>query len=461
VARWAGFELFEWQSRVLAKACQVDARGRFTRTHVTLICPRRNGKTQLILARVLAECLLWSDDASPSVVLYTAHLGDTARHVFQTFLDLLARGPWLHHHVARIGYGKGDESVTFTNGARFHIRARTNSGGRGLECSTLILDEALELKDEHMSALTPLLAKAQARGSGQLWMVSSAGYGKSEVLAQARDRGRGDVDDGAAAYFEWCAPRDADPGDVATWEQANPSLYTDVLDARFLRAQYATMSLEAFGREHLGWWTDQAAEPFLPHGAWAQCATSTVPDLPDSARVTFGVELQDYARAAVLAAAVELPDGRAWVEVLTRWADPQGLDPATIADQIAQRAAELRPARVVGDDYTTAAVLDHLEAARVPVERLNYAGVREASLTLLTAVTSMRVLHHPDPSADLEMVNAGRASSGDGLDRLSRKNSTGPSTAAFAVAAALHELFAPAPATGFLFGAPTDEALIA
>ena len=443
IAQLAGFQLFPWQQRVLDKACAVDDQDSFTISRVTLICPRRNGKTQLVMARILAECLLWSDPDHPSTVLYTAHLGDTARHVFTTFLDLLHHSPTLQKSVARIGYGKGDESVTFTNGARFHIRARTNSGGRGLECTTLILDEALELKADHMAALTPLLAKAEAQGTGQLWLVSSAGYGKSEVLAQARDRGRAG-DDPGLAYFEWVAPREADPTDPAVRAAANPSMGTPVLSDRFLASQLATMSLEDFGREHLGWWTDQQAVPFLPHGAWG-ATTADPPELPARARIAFGVELGDYGRTAALVAAVQLPQGRCWVETLARWSDPDGLDVEAVAADMLAQVKGKRPVMVAGDAYTCGPLLEHLGKAGAPVKRLTFGDVRDASQTLLTGVTGGRILHPAHPQTDVELVNAGKQATGDGLDRLSRKTSTGSSVAAFAVAAAAHIILGPKP----------------
>lgn len=444
----AGFALFDWQQRVLDKAMEVDAADRLTRSQVTLICPRRNGKTQLVMARILAGCLLWEEQS----ILYTAHLGDTARHTFTAFLDLLNHSLWLQQQVDRVGYGKGDESVRFRNGSTFSIRARTASGGRGLECSTLILDEALELKDDHISALTPLLAKANAQGGGQLWLVSSAGHGRSDVLARARDRGRAATDDTDPdlAFFEWAATRDADPADPAVWAATNPSLGTPILGADFLRMQQRSMNPEEFGREHLGWWTSEVATPFLPHGAWAACSRLDPPPLPDGARVTLGIELQDYGRAAALAASVDLGEQTAWVEVLERWADPDGLDPAVLAQRIAAHADRVGSRLVIGDDYTTAAILDHVEALRLPVERLNISAVREASQTLLTATTSGRLLHPIDPRTDVEMANAGSAPTGDGLQRLSRKTSTGPSTAAFAIAAAAHHTFRPAPAVPLL-----------
>jgi phage terminase large subunit-like protein len=433
--------LFGWQSDVVRRAMRLDDAGRYAHGEVVILCPRRNGKTQLLMARIIAGCLAGREN-----ILYTAHLGDTARHMFKAFLELLGQSPWLRDQVAAEYHGKGDESILFRNGATFSIRARTNSGGRGMESDVLILDEALELTDDHMSALTPLLAKARAQGRGQLWVTSSAGHGRSEVLARYRDRGRAAAagqDDATLAYFEWSAPRDASPTDPIVWAAANPSMGTPVLDADFLRMQQRSMTAEAFGREHLGWWTDEVADPFLPHGAWAACAGDR-PAPPKSARIAFGVELQDYGHA-VLVAAIDLGDGRAWVETVARWHDPLGLDPDQLGEQIREHVRAVRPFVVAGDDFTCTRLLDHLEHRGAKVQRLNQPAVRAASQTLLTAVVSGRLTHPTDAATDADMGSAGQAPTGDGLLRLSRKNSTGRSTAAFAVAAAVHAVLGPRP----------------
>jgi hypothetical protein len=437
----AGLPLFDWQSDLIARAMQVDpASRRLLRSEVVVICPRRNGKTQLVMARIIAGCL-----AEGEHVLYTAHLGDTARHMFKAFIDLLNRSPWLQSQVAAEYHGKGDESILFTNGATFSIRARTNSGGRGMECDTLILDEALELTDDHMSALTPLLAKARAQGRGQLWMVSSAGHGRSEVLARARDRGRAaaaGAADPSLMYAEWCSPRESDPADPGAHASANPSLGTIVLSEDFLRMQQRSMTAEAFGREHLGWWTDQVADPFLPHGSWDAMAVGERPTPPADARVAFGIEWQDYGHA-VLVAAVDLGDGRVWVETVRRWHDPLGLDPAHVATQVLEAVADVPGAVLAGDEFTCTAILDHAAAMGVTVHRMSHPDVRAASHLLLTATMAGRVPHLPDPVSDMEMLNAGKAPTGDGLWRLSRKFSTGRSTAAFATAAAVQQIAGP------------------
>jgi hypothetical protein len=243
-------------------------------------------------------------------------------------------------------------------------------------------------------------------------------------------------------YAEWCSPRESDPADPGAHASANPSLGTIVVSEDFLRAQQNSMNPEAFGREHLGWWTDQVSDPFLPHGTWAAMVTGDRPIPPPDARIAFGVEWQDYGHA-VLVAAVDLGDGRIWVETVQRWHDPLGLDPAHIAAQLVPVVTAVPGTVLAGDEFTTTAVLDHAAAAGVPVARMSHPDVRAASQLLLTAALSGRLPHPPDPVSDAEMDNAGKAPTGDGLWRLSRKFSTGRSTAAFATAAAVQQIAGP------------------
>ena len=447
-------QLFPWQREALDLACRVDELDHFTSHSVTLVAPRRNGKTQLVLARILAGIILWDERE----VLYTAHDGPTATETWRALTKLITDSPLMAAEVEAVYRGVGTQSIRFRHpsrrpadvgkGPRFSVRTRTGSGGRGLECDLLILDEGLQLTADQTAALTPLVGKATARGRGQIWTLSSAGRDTSAILAGMRDHGRavalGDVDDPEVTYIEHAAPRDADPTDPETWRLANPSLGTSILTESFLAAQLGRLDSESFGREHLGWWTGQRADPFLPHGSWDACRAVTLPQLDDSSRVVLGVELQSYTTTARLIAAAETPTG-AYVQLVDAWDDPNGLDEAQLAQLIRDRWRQTRAQLVACDAYTCRALADHLVALGVPVRRLDLPGVRAASQTLLAAVTSRRLTHQGSPVVDVEVVNAGKAVTGDGLTRLSRRTSTGSSASAFATAAAVSVLLEPAP----------------
>jgi hypothetical protein len=196
----------------------------------------------------------------------------------------------------------------------------------------------------------------------------------------------------------------------------------------------------------LGWWTDQRHDPFIPHGAWQACAAETPPTITPGGRVTLGAEIQDYQTAARLVAVVDTDTGP-YVELIHEWDDPNGLDEAQIAADIISHARRLHATGLHVDAYSAATLADHVERAGCPVRRLSLPGIRAASTTLLAAVTSGRIHHQDHPTLNREVVNAGRAVAGDGIVRLSRKNSTGTSASAFAIAAALSAHLEPAAPT--------------
>ena len=439
-----GLHLFDWQAAFLARSTAI--RGphdeAFVHPTVGLIVPRRNGKTLAVMARMIVGALAWNEK-----VLYTAHLGETSREVFTDLVDLINRSEWLRDR-AKISYGRGAEEIAFRDAGKIRIRARTKSGGRGTGCDLLVLDEALELGEDHLSALLPLTAMAMSRGRGQVWWLSSAGHGGSVELGRFRDRGRAAAEGDDLCYAEFVADRDADPSDPETHRIANPSLGTPILSEAFISSQQRSLNAEAFGREHLGWWTSLLAEPLLPVGSWLACQ-GEAPIIPARARISWGIEVQQFGERATLVQAVDIGDGRTWVETLARWHEPAGLDGAALAGQVASlyRKAARRPVTVAGDSYTCSLLLDHMQAARLPVSRLGVPDIRQASGLLLTSVVGKRLSHPRDEDMAAEMGNAGQAANGDGLQRLSRRQSTGPSTCAFAVAAALHALEAPQAAT--------------
>ncbi len=452
ITRRLGATLLPWQHYALTSALAVEpdpetGADRLARRQVCMIVPRRNGKTDVVMWHALIACLILSDDrpGDPVVYLYTAHEALTAASTFKRMESWLMSHPDTAAMVARIYRGKGAEEIVFRNGARFLVRTRTGSAGRGLECHFLTFDEALELADDAHAALLPLVGRALRQGIGQVFYTSSAGHAGSTVLAGLRDTGR-ETADPHLCYMEWSAPREMDPYSEETWRLANPS-YGSTFHGPENVAAGLTLPREDFGREYLGWWSDQAAAPFIPAGMWDATAVDVAP-APESSRprVALGVEWQDYGRTACLVAVVATGPGTAWVETLARWENPAGLNPEAVAADVLGHVKATRARIVAGDGYTAGPILDFLAGKRVPVAKMTAAHIAAASQTLLLAVAAGRLTHPADPVMSLEVGNAGARPSGDGGTRLSRATAAGPSLSAFAIAAAAHQILGPAPA---------------
>jgi hypothetical protein len=345
-ARYFGVQLLPWQTAIVADSVATDPATGAVASQLVVIAPRRNGKTHLAAIR-----LLWALIVDGVNVVYTAHLGDTARATFDAVVDMIAASDFAGM-VARVARGKGDERVILTTGAQLLVRTRTTAGGRGLGCGLLVIDEALEATADHIAALTPLLATEAAAGRGQLVVLSSAGHGRSTVLAGIRDRGRATPAPNIR-YWEFGAADTDDVDNRAVWVDANPSLDTPLLSRAFLESQRAVMSAADFGREHLGQWVADTGRLLLPRGSFAAGATAA-PPTPDTVtgRPVIGVEVM--AGRLVAVAAVDLVDGAIWVEVV---ADVAAADTAAAVDTVDALRRRLRPAAIVTSSDTGRALI--------------------------------------------------------------------------------------------------------
>ncbi len=353
----AGVDLLDWQAETIDEWLEVvDDPGallgyRLTRTTCGLIVSRRNGKTLLIAARILIGHAFLGERRS----LYTAHLGDTCQEIFGMVGDILAR-PKLVDLVGRSYVSNGKERIEFRNGSVFQTRTRTEHGGRGRETDLLIVDEAMVAADGSVSALLPLTAKPEGYGRGQVIFAGSAGADTDEdadVLRRIRDRGR--AADGTApaglAYREYSAPRTSDPDDPATRAAANPSLGTAILSSTFLDSMRAVMSVESFGREHLGYWADGASEPVIDPDEWRTLLADPAPAPLDGSRWLSFDLAPDRLSARVLGW-YRTDDARIAVSVVDAVDDPNGIDSDQYAARVLAFATDLEP-EVIGYDRLT------------------------------------------------------------------------------------------------------------
>ena len=433
-----GVNLFGWQSDVLASWLEVDKDDRLLRQTGVLICPRRNGKTALIAAR----CLLGMLHLGELRITYSSHRMDTSQSQFDSMVQLL-EGPGLRDYIHKITRAHGKESITLTNGARFSIRTRTSSGGRGLETDLLVLDEALELSDDSVAALVPLTAKAAAQGRGQVLYASSAGHAESHVLLALRDVGRelAGTPGGGISYHEYAAHRDAPIDEPDTWWQANPSLGTPILTEDFLRNARARMSPEAFGREHLGWWADTSDLPIIDPGEWEALAINKPPTAANPIRWAAWDIAPELTMARLLAFYRD-SKGRIIVSCVDSVNEPDGLDLDAYSRKLLGLCEE-HDFDLVAYDRLTGSYPAQLLQGHGWKDRLRHltgSGHSSGVNQLIQLVRNGQIRHdgHPDVAADLARATGKPFS--DGGRVFSRKTSEpgGPIPSAVALAAGLY-----------------------
>jgi phage terminase large subunit-like protein len=256
VAAALGYELMPHQRLIADVALEVGEDGRLARRQVVVTMPRQQGKTVLELAVMTHRALGFGGGQQ---ILYLAQSRLAARKKWEDdHVRALARAPFRQHHRIRLQYGM--ESIRWDNRSTHAIGAPTETATHGEVLDLLVADEAFAHTDDRVEqAAGPAML---TRPQPQTWIVSTAGGPKSTWLRSKVEQGRAMVDagtDGTAAYFEWSADPDADPGDPATWAACMPALgRTHGEDP--VRAAYESMRLSEFRRGYLNAWGDEAVE---------------------------------------------------------------------------------------------------------------------------------------------------------------------------------------------------------
>lgn len=426
-----GHPLLPWQQLVADCWLEHDARGRLVNQTATLVVPRRQGKSFLLVARMLFG-MWWLGEKRVS---FTAQDHKTAGEIFANLCSIVEDELPELLVTKRMANGQQRLDIRAHDGtvSRFTPATRTASGGRGTETDLLVLDEGMYLTPSHMAALTPLVAKAQVAGRGQILIASSAGTEESEVLRQMRDRGREIA--GAAgngfSYHEWCAPDDADPSDRRSWQLANPSLGTPMLDESVLASQQLLNSPEGFGREWLGWWGEAMDLPAIDPKAWAMLAGTVEPIYQDDpCWLAFDVAFDKTAARLLLFH--QGTAGKVNVQVLETITSEEGISEAGFIDLVRHHAHELQPEAIGYDDLSGGAVAQQLameyNLVRLPVRR--YA---VACAQLRTAVAEGRIVHDGEPSLALDLAKAVKRAHGDGAWIFDRRGREIPGATALAV----------------------------
>lgn len=379
LAEVAGLHLDEWQQNVLTTSLGMKSDDRFACRDMTLIVPRQNGKTELLVARELAGLYLLKEP----IIAHSAHEFKTTKESHRKLCNIIDASPYLRKKKKQFRNSGVEVSVELTNGCRVLFVARSRGSLRGFPVNTVILDEAYNLNEEQLDAMGPTQAAIR---NPQMWFVSSTGMDESVVLKRMSDAGR----NGAASmgYFEWKADDNCDPADREQWFKANPALGIRISED-FLASQYDKMSAEGFAREHLGLWADNSLDSVITKAQWADT-------LDDRSRIVGSPAVAihcapDNRSAAVYVAGMNKDDFYhvecAAVDVGTMW----------VPEYVKSLVARINPRSVCLDAGSpSGALIPALNNLGVKFEALNATDVMAACSQFYNMVDGGRLRHRDD-----------------------------------------------------------------
>jgi phage terminase large subunit-like protein len=425
-----GLTLDEWQGWCLEQSLGEREDGNWAAYETTVIAPRQNGKSELLVARLLVGLFLLGERE----IVYSAHRYDAAMVVFRRLLGVIEGSALLRKRIATVKHAHGLELIETTDGARAAFKTRTKLGGRGHSCDLLILDEAHILSSAAHGSLIPMLA---ARRRAQIWYAATPPEADSnedsQVLAGVRERVLEREGDERLLYAEWSVDADG-PEDVSAdmacdrrlWAQANPALNVRISESQ-VEAERQAMDAVSFAVERLGvgrWPKADGLPGAIDLENWKACE-DPAPDARDR-DVVFGFDIAPDRRSAAIAAAWEGDDGLPRVDVIETFprASSEGSGPLAGFTERLRDLTSNHHERVLADTAPAGPLLDELNRLGVQCDLISSAGqLAQACATFLDHVEARSLRYRWTEPLDLAIQNAATRPLGDSGFAWSRKSS--------------------------------------
>lgn len=294
-----GNGLLEWQQLLQSDIMAVDDEGLWVHQKYGYSIPRRNGKSENVLARCL-----WGLKNNERI-LYTAHRATTSHAVWER-LDRMCEKAKIHISSSFKAFGK--EHLYTSDGGVVEFRTRTSSGGLGEGYDVLIIDEAQEYTEAQETSLKYIVSDSdnpQTIMLGTPPTVVSAGT----VFVKYRETvlsGRG-FDSG---WAEWSVSKQMPPDDIESWYEANPSLGT-ILTERKIRAEITTDDID-FNIQRLGLWLKYNQKSEISKTEWEALKVNTKPQLKGD--IFVGIKYGHSGEYVAMSVAIKTTEEKIFVE---------------------------------------------------------------------------------------------------------------------------------------------------
>ena len=291
--------MLEWQEALTCDIMAVNDEGLWIHQKFGYSVPRRNGKSEMALARCI-----WGLKNGERI-LYTAHRASTAHSIWERLSRLCAK---CNIDIVSSFRAFGKEHLYCENDGAIEFRTRTSTGGLGEGYDVLIIDEAQEYTPEQETALKYVVTDSpnpQTIMFGTPPTAISAGtvfpnYRKAVLRGESYESG----------WAEWSVPEMSACDDVDLWYETNPSLGT-ILKERTIRSEIGEDSTD-FNIQRLGLWLKYNQRSAISKNEWEALQAEHFPDLTGQlfVGIKFGVDGNNVA----LSIACKTKDDKVFVE---------------------------------------------------------------------------------------------------------------------------------------------------
>lgn len=296
---------FPWQRECSRQLLARNPDGTWTHPDACIICPRQNGKSEVLITRILFGILKLHE-----TIIFTAQRWTTAEDIYKRAFALIQRSPSFRKLVKKTTCSQGRGVIILATGGQVVFTTRSPDAGRGLtKIDLVIYDEAYSLTDGEMSALSPIqLAASDPQTIYTSSAVNQDIHKDGLILSSIRDRG---LEGEADLYFaEFMAPEELDRESEEAAMYANPSygvIQTWTKIKKVMRGFSTAAGRKSYDVEILGRgdWpaVDEVEEldPIFDLDRWRDLAVDELPKVGHSALV---IEMTPDRSQAFIAGAV-------------------------------------------------------------------------------------------------------------------------------------------------------------
>lgn len=357
-----GTKLHEWQKHVLRRWLAEDEDGRFVNLDCGLSVPRQNGKTEIIVARIIYGIIFGG-----RIGLFTAQKQKTVDVVKKRVQDFFYENQ--HEEIFNLltprfrKKPRNYDFIEFNNGARYQFITRTRLGGLGMTVDDLINDEAADMLDAHQATLLPTTSAAK---SGNPQVIYCGTPPMAETVGEVFPRIRKEIQkSGEGTWTEWSVDVMTDKKDESAWYNTNPSLDKTLLK-RVIEVEARSLSTDDFNRMRLGWWSGVEEKRAIAQKYWDACYTEK-PDFDDEYLPVYAVKFAPDRSDYSLVAAQPLKDGKIHAEVVLQ--RPMSEGTSKITSWLKERYRKC--AKIIIDGATGQAILfEDLTSIGVPKRKI-------------------------------------------------------------------------------------------
>ena len=290
----------EWQELLIYDIMAYDDEGLWVHSTYGYAVPRRNGKTEDVIMRIL-----WGLKNGEKII-YTSHLISTSHSVWETVTYLLDSMDIKYASVK----AKGQENIRLLDendkpyklDHMINFRTRSNNGGLGEGYDLLIIDEAQEYTIDQESALKYTIS---ASSNPQIIMLGTppTAISHGTVFQKIREKVLSGFSKNTG-WAEWSVDTMQDPKNREAWYETNPSLGQGLTE-RVIENENTTDDVD-FNSQRLGHWLSYSQKSLFTENEWDSLKISKIPNFKN--KLFVGIKFGADGRHAALSIATKTDD---------------------------------------------------------------------------------------------------------------------------------------------------------